>query len=203
MSPDADPLPGAPARGSPGEHRDAFALPAPWVLGTERGAGGGGGRLQLPQALKGPHSRFGCKDHEAAAGPWPTPALPPKPLVSPPTSASPLLQRPMMPPQPPPCPVQQQRGSGRVPKGFHPFSTRSHVPLVAPKQKLPCHHSPRHGSEAVRSPARSGAVGLPLHGAGLIGNTTHLPQPCPAGPPSPMALAAHIWKGFSRLRTKP
>lgn len=79
----------------------------------------------------------------------------------PPTSASPLLQRPMMPPQPLPCPVQQQWGSGRVPKGFHPFSTRSHVPLVAPKQKLPCHHSPNSEEQSAQPQARQRSRSFP------------------------------------------
>lgn len=135
-------------------------------------AAGGEGRLQLPWAPMGPCSRSGHWDHETAARPQPSPALLLQLLC-----ALPALHPCAM--QPPwPMPLSQ---------GPSPFSPHIPVPVMAVKPLHP--------------PARSGAS--LLCNVILTAVTIHaFPFPIPQVPLALMALAAHIWKGFSRALKK-
>lgn len=154
----------------------ATLLPLCQPCGCWRAGGGGGeGRLQLPWVPMGPCSRSGHWDHETAARPQPTPVLLLQLLCAPPQHCIPHSAA-MQPPQPTP-----------LSQGLSPLSPHIPVPLMAVK--------PLH------APSRSGAS--LLCNAILTADTIYaFPFPIPRVPLTLTALAAHIWKGFSRALKK-
>jgi len=158
-------------------------------------SGGSGRRRRKAAAALGSHGALqhvwmpglqGCS--QTAANPSPAAPTPPRSLPS--TRSPHGCHAPTMAnanPTPP------------VPGGFHPFSPHSPVPLTAASVLV----SPRQRQRSPLPPAEPGAVGLPAPQRKF--NCNHhirLPHPRPLGPPAPMALAAHIWKSFSRALQK-
>lgn len=193
--------------GEPGKQYDASSLTALQLLGRgmggrrgggQGGGGQGGGRLQLPCAPVGPCSRFGHQDQKAAARPSPTPALPLQAPVFPHPALDPPMARHGQHCHAPT--TANANPMSPVPRSFHPFS------LTQP--------SPAHGSAQPCEPQAVAAKpfaprprweprAIPLCCTSLIATTTYaFSILVPRVPPAPMALAAHIWKGFSRALKK-
>lgn len=151
----------------------ATLLPLCQPCGCWRAGGGGEGRLQLPWAPMRPCSRSGHWDHETAARPQPSPVLLLQLLCAPRQCCIPHSTA-MQTPQP--MPLSQR---------LSPLPPHIPVPLMAVKPLHP--------------PARSGAS---LLCNVILTAATIYAFPFPQVPLALMALAAHIWKGFSRALKK-
>lgn len=119
----------------------------------QRGGGEREERLQLLWAPMGLYSRFGHKDHETSAGPWPAPALqlhlPYVPSTTVPQHAchSPLHS----------STTVLARYPWTDARGFHPFPT---CPVQQRHRGWLVTAAPTVTSEAIHCPARSEAMGL-------------------------------------------